>query len=174
MTTGTCTPRRDCLESSATRTIETPICPRTSRLRLLATRQLRTLLVTLSMTVVASLLLPADRASGHHSPAVFDRSRQITITGVVREFRWGNPHSWIHLDVSDDDGNAATWSVEMDPAMSLARSGWTRRTIEPGDQVEIRVYPLRNDEKGGQYISLTLPDGSAMDEDTPQIDVVGP
>jgi len=119
------------------------------------------------------LLTASDTSLGHHSPAVFDRSREITITGIVREFRWGNPHSWIHLDVEDADGNVGTWSVEMNPATMIARNGWTRRTVEPGDRVAIVVHPLRNDEKGGQYISATLENGTVMDADSPPLEVVG-
>lgn len=121
-----------------------------------------------------ALLLAAATATAHHSPAVFDRTRQITIAGVVREFRWGNPHSWIHLDVADGEGRVATWSVEMDPASMLGREGWTRRTLAPGDRVEVKVYPLRNDETGGQYISVELSDGTVMDEDSPPLEVVRP
>jgi hypothetical protein len=124
--------------------------------------------------VAAMPLLSAAAAFAHHSPAVFDRTRQIEIAGVVREFRWGNPHSWIHLDVADDEGRVSTWSVEMDPATMLGREGWTRRTLAPGDRVEVKVYPLRNDEKGGQYISVELPDGTVMDEDRPPLEVVRP
>lgn len=122
----------------------------------------------------AMLLVTIAPASGHHSPAVFDRTRQITIEGVVREFRWGNPHSWIHLDVADDEGSTRTWSVEMDPATMLGREGWTRRTLAPGDHVEVKIYPLRNNEAGGQYISVELPDGTVMDEDSPPLEVVRP
>jgi len=122
----------------------------------------------------AVLLLTAAGAHAHHSPAVFDRTRQVTVAGEVREFRWGNPHSWIHLDVADADGNVATWSVEMDPASHLGRRGWTSKTLGPGDRVEVKVYPLRNDEKGGQYISVKLADGKVMDEDSPPLEVVRP
>src|SRR5690606_13214220 len=69
-------------------------------------------------------LLAAGAAFAHHSPIVFDRTRQVTLTGTVTEFRWGNPHSWIHMDVVDADGNVANWSIEMDPASHLAREGW--------------------------------------------------
>jgi hypothetical protein len=115
----------------------------------------------LVLTVLAALLV-AGSALAHHSPIVFDRTRQVTLTGVVTEFRWGNPHSWIHVDVPGADGKVASWSVEMDPASHLARQGWRSTTLKPGDKVEIVVYPLRNDEKGGQYRSITLPDGRKL------------
>lgn len=110
---------------------------------------------------IAALLL-ATTALAHHSPIVFDRTRQVTLTGVVTEFRWGNPHSWIHVDVADADGKVANWGIEMDPASHLAREGWKSTTLKPGDKVSVTVFPLRNDEKGGQYISVTLPDGKKL------------
>ena len=101
-------------------------------------------------------------AFAHHSPIVFDRTKQVTITGTVTEFRWGNPHSWIHIDVADKDGKVGNWAVEMDPASHLAREGWKSSTLKAGDKVSVLVFPLRNDEKGGQYISVKLPDGSSL------------
>jgi hypothetical protein len=107
-------------------------------------------------------LLVATTALAHHSPIVFDRTKQVTLTGVVTEFRWGNPHSWIHIDVADAAGKVANWGIEMNPASHLARDGWRSTTLKKGDQVSIVVFPLRNDEKGGQYISIKLPDGKTM------------
>jgi hypothetical protein len=109
-------------------------------------------------------LLATGAALAHHSPIVFDRTRQVTLTGTVTEFRWGNPHSWIHIDVADADGKVSNWGVEMDPASHLARAGWRASTLKPGDKVSVVVYPLRNDEKGGQYRSITLPDGKTLGE----------
>ena len=108
-----------------------------------------------ALTVVGS-------AFAHHSPIVFDRTRQVTLTGTVTEFRWGNPHSWIHIDVADGDGKVANWSIEMNPASHLAREGWRSSTLKAGDKITVVVFPLRNDEKGGQYISVTLPDGKKL------------
>lgn len=105
-----------------------------------------------------------ELAGAHHSPAVFDRSRQVRVEGVVKEFRWGMPHSWIHLDVTDDKGAVATWTIEMNPASSLVKRGWRASTLKPGDKVSVLVYPLRNDEKGGQFISIKLPDGKELSE----------
>jgi hypothetical protein len=124
--------------------------------------------------MAAALLVVSSAAPAHHSPAVFDRTREITIVGVVTEFRWGNPHCWIHLDVADATGATAAWSVEMNPASLLARNGWTSKTIQPGDKVEVRVHPLRNDEKGGQYIWVKLPSGATMDENRRELEVVRP
>ena len=107
-------------------------------------------------------LLIVSTAFAHHSPIVFDRTKQVTITGTVTEFRWGNPHSWIHIDVADKDGQVGNWGIEMDPASHLAREGWKSSTLKAGDKISVTVFPLRNDEKGGQYISVKLPDGSSL------------
>ena len=64
-------------------------------------------------------------AAAHHSPAVFDRSREVRVEGTVKEFRWGMPHSWIHLDVAGEAGVAGEWTVEMNPASSLVKPGWS-------------------------------------------------
>ena len=113
---------------------------------------------------VCATLLAASAALAHHSPVVFDRTKTVTITGVVTEFKWSSPHSWIHVDVTDDQGKVANWGVEMNPASMLARGGWRSTTVKPGDKVSVVVHPLRNDEKGGQYISITLPDGRVLGE----------
>ena len=79
-------------------------------------------------------LLVASTAFAHHSPIVFDRTKQVTLTGVVTEFRWGNPHSWIHIDVADADGKVGNWGIVLPsgsliemycPPFSSLRSGKT-------------------------------------------------
>ena len=114
------------------------------------------------IVVLATASLYSGASLAHHSPIVFDRTREVTITGVFTEFKWSSPHAWIHLDVKDDQGHVDNWGVEMDPATNLARAGWKSTSVKPGDKVSIVVHPLRNDEKGGQYISITLADGSKL------------
>ena len=111
---------------------------------------------------LAALSLYAGLSLAHHSPIVFDRTREVTIVGVVTEFKWSSPHAWIHLDVKDKNGHVDNWGVEMDPASVLAKVGWKSTTLKTGDKVSIVVHPLRNDEKGGQYMSITLPDGTKL------------
>mgnify|MGYP003346297768 FL=1 len=119
--------------------------------------------------LLGATLLGAGIAHAHHSPIVFDHSRKIAITGSVTEFRWGNPHSWIHLDVKDEQGAVGHWSVEMNPANNLVREGWRASTLKPGDTVTVTVYPLRNNEQGGQFISITLPDGTTLGDQGPGV-----
>src|SRR5712671_1162593 len=114
------------------------------------------------LSLLAVVLLGSGVAVAHHSPIVFDQTRTLSITGTVTEFKWGNPHSWIHLDVKDEHGEVGNWSVEMNPANNLVREGWRASTLKVGDNVTIVVHPLRNSEKGGQFLSVKLPDGKVL------------
>jgi hypothetical protein len=118
--------------------------------------------VVRAVTVLASLA--GLEALAHHSPAIFDQSKEVEIEGVVTEFKWSNPHSWIHLDVINADGAVEHWSVEMNPPTYLVRGGWRSNTIGPGDRVSVLIHPLRTDEKAGQYVSIRLPDGRVLGE----------
>ena len=120
--------------------------------------------MTRRLLALVGAMIIGQAAFAHHSPIVFDRTHKVTLEGTVTEFRWGNPHSWIHLDVTDDKGAVANWGIEMNPASTLARDGWRASTLKPGDTVTVVVYPLRNNEKGGQYVSITLPDGRELGE----------
>jgi len=119
-----------------------------------------------ALQIVPALLfvLCSFTASAHHSPNVFDLSREVAIEGVVTEFRWANPHSWIHLDVTNEDGVVENWSIEMNPPTFLIRGGWRSNTIKPGDHVKVVMNPLRTSEKSGKYVAITLPDGRLLGE----------
>jgi hypothetical protein len=93
---------------------------------------------------------------------MFDRSRIVTVNGVVREFSWSNPHSSFTIDVLAADGKVDTWAIEMNGVSNLVREGWKRSTLKPGDKVTVRVNPLRDGRPGGWYLSITLPDGKTL------------
>jgi hypothetical protein len=114
--------------------------------------------------ICALLLCIAGSVLAHHSPAVFDRTKQVKLTGVVKEFRWNNPHSWIELNVRNDKGELEAWSVEMGPPTYLVKAGWKSTTIKPGDEVTVQVHPLRTNEKVGQFVSITLASGQTLTE----------
>jgi hypothetical protein len=104
-------------------------------------------------------LLGAALAQAHHSSAPFDQQKTTTITGIVREFNWVNPHSSFKVEVTRADGAPEIWSVEMNSPNNLIRQGWKRTTLRPGDRVTVVLHPLRDGRPGGWYLAIDLPDG---------------
>ena len=92
--------------------------------------------------VAALLVLSSATASAHHSFALFDSSVNTTLTGVVREFQWTNPHSWIQLNVPDGKGGQVEWAIEGNSPNILVRQGFTSKTLKPGDRITVVVHPL--------------------------------
>lgn len=96
----------------------------------------------------------------HHSSALFDASRSLTLNGVVQEFRWTNPHASLQVLAKDVAGREQEqWTVEMSSPEYLARAGWQPDTLRPGDAVILVVYPMRDGTKHGQYVAGTGPRG---------------
>jgi hypothetical protein len=112
----------------------------------------------------AMILLAAGSASAHHSFAMFDRSKKTTTEATVTQFQWTNPHSWIEIDVQNSSGGMDHWSIECNSPNNLARQGWKSTSLKPGEKITIMYWPLRSGDKGGLFISLTLPDGQVLDE----------
>jgi hypothetical protein len=104
-------------------------------------------------------LLPAR---AHHSFAMFDQQRQLTLHGVVKEFRWTNPHAFVQLLVAAEDGTNEEWSIEMTSPEHLLRAGWKPRMLQAGDQIVVTVHPLRDGPRGGQYMSGSRADGTPL------------
>ena len=83
-------------------------------------------------------------ASAHHGTnASYDPTKQVVLTGVVKQFVWANPHGQLHFDVTEPDGKVVTWGGELHSIALLRRSGWTRDTLKPGDTVTVRGNPSR-------------------------------
>lgn len=108
------------------------------------------------------VLLAAGNAGAHHSAAMFDRDKQVSLTGTIVQFEWTNPHSWIQIDVPNENGGADRWSVECNSPNNLVRQGWKSTSLKTGDKVTILIHPLRNGDKGGSFLSVTLPDGAVL------------
>jgi Family of unknown function (DUF6152) len=115
-----------------------------------------------AMIAVAFHSAPVD---AHHSFATFDAARRVTLQGTVKEFQWTNPHSWVILTV-ERKGQPEQWAIEMSGPDGLARQGWRPKTITPGMPVTLTVHPLRDGTNGGQFIQMTLPDGTIMGRPT--------
>jgi hypothetical protein len=117
-----------------------------------------------SASLVAALLSTATgpAADAHHSFAAFDRSKQVTLTGVVREFQWTNPHAWIQIVVTDEQGREVEWGAECGSPNMMARTGWKRTTLAPGDRVTAVVNPLLDGRPNGALVTVTLADGTVL------------
>lgn len=99
---------------------------------------------SLAVLAVAAGLLTVSRPTlAHHSMAMYDQTREITLTGTVTEFRLTNPHMQILFDVKTDQGNIEHWSSIGDNPVNLRRKGWNRNTIKPNDQITISGYPAK-------------------------------
>src|SRR5579871_990000 len=107
-------------------------------------------------------------ADAHHSMTGFDRGRNVTLTGTIKQFKWANPHSWIEIEVPGDKGEPVVWNLEMTAPGILARAGWKSTMLKPGDKVTITAHPLVSGEVGGQFVSVTLGDGQVFTERGPQ------
>lgn len=114
------------------------------------------------IAAAAVVLLAGSAAQAHHSGAMFDRTKQVTITGTVKEFNWTNPHASFAIEVTKPDGAAELWAVEMNSPNNLVREGWTRSTLKPGDKISALISPLRDGKPGGVYIGVTLASGKTL------------
>ena len=113
--------------------------------------------------LVAVGLCLAAPALAHHSFAMFDMKKDVTAQGVVTEFRWTNPHAWMHLDVADGNGAKVNWALEMTSPNNLVLSGWRRTSLKPGDKVSVTFHPLLNGKPGGSLAKVQLADGSTLE-----------
>lgn len=98
-------------------------------------------------------------AAAHHSFAMFDQEQQVWLEGTVRAFQWTNPHTFIQLDV--ESGNRTVqWSLEGGSPNILARNGWRRTVLRPGDRVRVLMNPLRDGRPGGTFLEVHKADGT--------------
>ena len=108
-----------------------------------------------------AVAMGAIPAVAHHSFAMFDASKRVTVAGTVKEFQWTNPHAFILMMVSNSDGQVEQWTVEMGGPGGLARQGWVPKTLKPGMNISVIMHPLKEGH-GGQFLAVTLPDGTQL------------
>ena len=117
---------------------------------------------TLGVAAVAAATL-AVPAFAHHSFAMFDQEKTITLKGTVKEFEWNNPHVWMRIMVMDQaTGKPLQYAMEMGSVARSTYDGWKRDSVKPGDAVTVSIHPLKDGTHGGQYLSVTFPDGRTL------------
>ena len=112
--------------------------------------------------VLAGMAVLAAPALAHHSFAMFDNTRSLTLKGKVTKYQWTNPHGYLELDAEDGSGAARHFTLEMTSINMLSRGGWTSRTVRAGDEVTAIMAPLRDGQPGGLLLELVLPSGKHM------------
>ena len=118
----------------------------------------------MTILVGASLVGIAGAAAAHHSFAMFDAEHPIDLVGVVKEWKYTAPHVFIVLQVKEADGTAQLWNLEGNTPGALARDGWTAKTLKPGDELALKIDPLRSGAPGGAFNvnKVTFKDGSPI------------
>jgi hypothetical protein len=106
------------------------------------------------------LTAPAD---GHHSTAMFTWGKEVAMTNAtVEKWEWTNPHTFLYVTVPTKAGGTERWAFEGMSPSHLDRTGWTKRTLKPGDKIDLTYYPLRDGRKGGFNVSVKLPTGQSL------------
>jgi hypothetical protein len=113
-----------------------------------------------AIVLAASISAPAV---AHHSAAMFDMGKTITLNGVVKDFQYTNPHSWLVVTVKGDDGKEVEWSFEAEGPSTLLRAGVKKSTLPAGAAVTMRTHPMKDGRPAGWWIDLTKADGTVID-----------
>jgi len=120
-----------------------------------------TLKIAVCTAVVAGVL--AVPIEAHHSFAMFDQEKTITVDGTLKEFEWTNPHCWLHLNVVDRaTGKTSEWAFEMGSIGQIAAQGWKADTVKVGDKIAVDAHPMKDGSRGGQYQGARLSDGRSF------------
>lgn len=105
----------------------------------------------------------AVQAQAHHSFAMFDHEKMITVSGTLTEFEWTNPHCWLHVAVVDaTTGRTLDWAFEMGSIGQVAAQGWKADSVKAGDKITVEAYPMKDGSRGGQYQAAKLTDGRSF------------
>jgi hypothetical protein len=111
-------------------------------------------------TAVAAVLgVAASLVFAHHSFAMFDQTKQVTIVGKVTDVQWTNPHVWVFLDGAPAGGKKDHWGVEFTSKVHLTRRGFTSDMVKVGDNVEFTVNPYRDGKSGGRFVAVKMASG---------------
>ena len=121
-------------------------------------RHSRARTVAAAMGIV--LLMPLNAATAHHSAAMFDHSKTVTLHGTVKNFQFTNPHSWLMVMVTSADGNPVEWGFEAEGPSTLLHAGILPKSFRPGDKVTVTANPMRDGRPAGALISVVMADGS--------------
>ncbi|HLF10178.1 MAG TPA: DUF6152 family protein [Gammaproteobacteria bacterium] len=99
----------------------------------------------------------------HHSAVMFDDAKEVTVSGVVKEFQYTNPHSWLLVDVKNEDGSVTTWGFEAEGPSTLMRAGIRKSDFSPGTEITITGHPMKDGRPAAAWTKATRHDGKDFD-----------
>ena len=114
------------------------------------------------ITVALGISSTPATVSAHHSFAAFTMTSEKTIAGTVKQVDWTNPHTWIWVYVTNDQGTVETFGFEGMSPNYLARRGWSKSTLKPGDKVSVTFRPMRDGSNGGMFMTAKRPTGEVL------------
>ena len=118
----------------------------------------------------AMLTCVAAPAVAHHSFAMFDPEKTVTLKGTVKDFEWQNPHVWLEMNVMDQaTGKVVKYSLEMGSVARSTYDGWKKDTVRPGDAITATMHPLKDGSRGGMYLSVETPSGQKFGRTGPAV-----
>jgi hypothetical protein len=116
---------------------------------------------SLSLLLLAAISIPLT-AFGHHSNSAYQVDKIITLKGVVKDWRWSNPHTWLYLTVKDEKGQEQEWAVEGRAPGILGRAGWDPKILQPGEIVTVYASPAKDGSPKGIIARVTKADGTVL------------
>ena len=125
--------------------------------------------MTRLLQILAVVAVAGAPVFAHHSFAMYDHSRTVTIKGEVTKFQWTNPHGYLELDVKQKDGTVRHFTCEMTSINMMTRLGWRSNMIKAGDQVVATVAPLLNGDPAGLLLDVVLPSGRKLEPGVPAV-----
>jgi hypothetical protein len=122
----------------------------------------RTQAIFSALLAAALLAATAGTATAHHSFAAFNMNEEKSVTGIVKQVEWTNPHIWIWVDVRNENGAVDVYGFEGMSPNYLERRNWTRTTLKPGDKVTVSYRPLKDGKHGGMFINGKMENGLVL------------
>ena len=112
--------------------------------------------------VLLSLFLMSGPAFAHHGVQGYDRSKKVTVKGIVAEFVWANPHAQIYLEAKDDSGKMNHWGLELNSPGNLVRAGWKHSSLKPGETIEATFFPGKDGKGVGICVDIVKADSTKL------------
>lgn len=113
---------------------------------------------------LAAALLASPPASAHHSGSMYDDTKEVVLEGTVVQFKWGNPHVFLLVDVPSKSG-AKRYTFEGPAPSTMSKDGWTFKSLKPGDKIKVSANPVRDGRFVGQLLDVTFPDGRKLEQE---------